>query len=137
MATNPSEAEAWLELQAFAGDLDLLKRPPELRKAMITVLSKKWDMSKSGIDFRHWTNFWIEPKFRSLVTRLAKTGPGKEVFNISTLNQLRTCRLEGVCKKCLLAPLTSPSIRQTLGFWVEILLSDVQFWLTNSSTGML
>lgn len=97
MAPGPTDLEAWEALQAYAPDLDKVRKPKELKEAMHDIVSRTWDMSESRLDFVDFGVIWIDPHFRQICNKFAEIGPGRETFNMATYRTLKTSRLEGVC----------------------------------------
>ncbi len=97
MAPGPTDLEAWEALQAYAPDLDKVRKPKELKEAMHDIVGRSWDMSESRLDFVDFGVIWIDPHFRQICNKFAEIGPGRETFNMATYRTLKTSRLEGVC----------------------------------------
>jgi hypothetical protein len=96
MAPGPTDLEAWTALQAFAPDLDQVRRPKELKEAMHDCVVRSWDMTQSRLDFVDFGVIWIDPHYRRICNKFAEIGPGRETFNIATYRTLKTSRLDGV-----------------------------------------
>lgn len=96
MAPGPTDLDAWEALQAYATELDKVRKPKELKEAMHDIVSRTWDMSESKLDFVDFGVIWIDSHFRKICNKFARIGPGRETFNMATYRTLKTSRLEGV-----------------------------------------
>lgn len=90
----PSEAEAWAYLASHGVHINY-KSASKNKDAFCDLLATKWPVKGCKLNLHNFALVWHELRYRHIATLLSGVGPGRDVFNIDTLNSLKLLRLDG------------------------------------------